>query len=471
MNLFLTFDDFLALSPQLCILIGVLSLLLFESFAPHIAKKLSLALAGGTLLFAGILTMLPVHSINPLLMTWLRFDQISETFSLLAYGAGVATLCLSSTFFVRFHVNQAEYCVFLLCAIFGIQLIAHSADFLTLFLGLEILSVSTYVLCGYAKKWTSANEAALKYFLMGSFASALFLYGVALIYGAVGHTSLNSLLDAYHSILEAPERTLFLGGISLVSAGLFFKAAIVPFHFWSPDVYAGAPTPVSGFMALGIKVAAFAALVRVFWGSLQLFDPLWNKTVQCLIYITLIYANYLALRQTQLRRFFAYSGISHAGFLLIPLVVDGPAGWDVLWIYLVVYLVATAGAFATLAVLDSNSKGACEEDLKGLFQESPLIACGLSLSLLTLAGFPPTAGFFAKFALFQLAYAKGYYDLVLLGLAASLLSAFYYFRWIAVMLEPKEEKHKRLPCVPEKTLSVACIIIIGLISLFPRILL
>ena len=199
-------------------------------------------------------------------------------------------------------------------------------------------------------------------------------------------------------------KSLFQGGIALVTLALAFEAAIVPFQVWAPDVYQGAPTPVTAFMAVGPKVGAMAAFVRVFMVALPGFDPLWNEGLSLLIYPMLIYANYVALRQTQLRRFFAYSGISHAGFLLIAVVAGGPNALTALLFYLVVYAVATIGSFAVVAYLDRDSEGVAIADPNGLFRRSPYLAGILALCLLTLAGIPPTIGFFAKFYLFQVAF-------------------------------------------------------------------
>ena len=209
---------------------------------------------------------------------------------------------------------------------------------------------------------------------MGSLATAFFIYGIALIYGAAGSTSFSALLPAYQKLATPAQEALFFGGIALVTLGLAFKAAIVPFHIWAPDVYEGASTPVTAFMAVGTKAGAFAAFVRVFMGALPAFDPVWNVAVAWLAVPTLIYANALALRQSQMRRFFAYSGISHAGFLLIPLAAGTEAALASLLFYLVVYALATLGAFGVIAYLDQRSEGVFLHDLYGLFQRCPLPA-------------------------------------------------------------------------------------------------
>lgn len=434
MNSSLTLTDFAALSPLLLLLGGALLLLLLESFADQVTKKYSIWITLGTLAAAIAATITAPNSDHPLLTPWLRFDAVAQFFTLLFLFIGLASTLLSASFFQRFEATHGEYFFLLLSAIVGLILIALSADFLTLFLGIETLSISLYVLCGYIKKWDFSSESSLKYLLMGALATAFLLYGIALIYGAIGTTRFDALLDGYKGLADSSSKVLFLSGIGLVTLGLAFEAAIVPFHVWAPDVYAGAPTPVTAFMAVGTKAGAFAALVRVFLEALPQFDPLWNEGVALLIYPTLIYANIVAIRQTQLRRFFAYSGISHAGFLLIPFIVGTPDALPAVTFYLVVYALATLGCFAILAFLDHRVIGVVLSDLHGLFVRSPWLAGIFALCLLTLAGIPPTAGFFAKFYIFKIAFQAGYYGLVIVGLATTIISAYYYLRMISVML-------------------------------------
>ncbi len=442
MNTVLTSIDFAAISPLLILLIAALILLLIESFAKkEIAKKTSCWIALGGVLLGLIAAIFAPTSENTLLTPWLRFDSIARFFTIFFLSIGLASTLLAISFFQRFEASRGEYYFLLISAIFGLILIGDSADFLTLFLGLETLSIALYVLCGYMKKWEVSPESAIKYFLIGSVAAAFLLYGVALIYGATGTTSFNGLLDRYRSLPDGASHALFLGGIAFVTLGLAFKAAIVPFHVWAPDVYDGAPTPVTAFMAVGTKVGAFAAFARLFVVVLPQFDQFWNLAVQWLAIATMIYANIVALRQVQLRRFFAYSGISHAGFLLIPIVADTPESLPALAFYLVVYSLATLGCFAILALIDHNSKGVFMHNLYGLFHQAPFLAGIFALCLLTLAGIPPTAGFFAKFYAFKVAFQAGYYPLVIVGLLTTIISIFYYLRIISIMFseEPSEK--------------------------------
>lgn len=429
----LTLFDYEAISPLLILLVGALVLLLVETFAENMARKFSAYFAFITIAVALYAALFAPYSSNPMLTPWLKFDYISRIFTVFFLIIGLGTTMLSSSFFQRFEATRGEYFFLLLASLFGLILIGSAADFLTIFLGIETLSISLYILCCYMKKWDLSHEAAIKYFFMGSLAAAFLLYGIALIYGAVGSTRLDVLLSAYQSVLNHQSKALFLSGAALITLAFAFEAAVVPFHVWAPDVYDGAPTPVTAFMAVGTKVGAFAAFTRVFLDALPHFDEMWNQGVALLAYPTLIYANIVALRQTQFRRFFAYSGISHAGFLLIPLAAETPDAFSALIFYLAVYALATLGCFAVLAFLDKRSEGVMFSDLRGLFYRSPWLAGLFAVCLLTLAGIPPTAGFFAKFYIFKVAFEAQYYGLVIVGLLTTILSAFYYLKIITLM--------------------------------------
>jgi NADH-quinone oxidoreductase subunit N len=468
MNTALTLVDFAAIGPLFILLIAGLLLLLLESFKEEEAKKSSFWIAGIAIVLALIAAIVAPPSESPLLTPWLRFDELTRFFNIFFLAIGLASACLAYSFFQRFEASRGEYYFLLLAAVFGLILIGASANFLTLFLGLESLSISLYILCGYIKRWENSNEAAIKYFLIGAVATAFLLYGIACIYGAVGTTSFNELLDRYHSLTSTSDQALFLGGIALVTLGLAFKAAIVPFHVWAPDVYDGAPMPVTAFMAVGTKVGAFAAFTRVFLVALPQIDPIWNQALEWLAIVTMIYANIVALRQVQLRRFFAYSGISHAGFLLIPIVADTPAALPALSFYLVIYSLATLGCFAILAFLDHDSKGIFMHDLYGLFRRKPFLAGIFALCLLTLAGIPPTAGFFAKFYVFKIAFQAGYYALVIVGLLTTILAIFYYLRIVSLMFaEEPVEKVVPLRSWPATLVGVASFTAILIFSFYP----
>jgi len=466
MNAQLQGVDFAALAPLLFLTVLALALLLWETFSSATARKWAPLATVIGLAAALVLAYQAPVSTNPLLTPWLNFEGVSRFFTLFFLTVGLSTALLAVPFLKQFDPPRGEFYFFLVAALFGLILIGMSADFLTLFIGLETLSVALYILCGYMKKWEYSQESALKYFLMGSLAAAFLLYGIALVYGAAGTTQFSALKTAAQGSMPG----LFLTGIALITVGLAFKAALVPFHVWAPDVYDGAPNPVTAFMAVGTKAGAFAAFALIFLVALPRFDDLWNELIALLAYPTLIYANFVALRQTQLRRFFAYSGISHAGFMLLPLAAGTPEALPALLFYLVVYALSTIGAFAILAFLDTSSEGVTFDDLRGLYSRSPYLAAGLALALLTLAGIPPTIGFFAKFYLFKVAYQAGYTTLVIVALLTTILSAYYYLRLVGILFSatPSEAPIRK----SRSAALVATLAVAGLVALsvYPKLL-
>lgn len=459
--------DYAALSPLLILLFGALLLIFIESFAAAFASRFSALLTAITLLAAFGAEIYAPASQNPLLTRWIVSDSIAHFFTLFFIATTLAVTLLSESFFQRFKVSQGEYYFLLLSSTLGLILIAIANDFLTLFIGLETLSLSLYVLCCYMKKWDNAAEGALKYFLLGAISAGFLLYGIALIYGAVGTTQFSGLMKNY-----TPHEVLFISGIAFVTLGLAFKAALVPFHAWAPDVYESSPTPITAFMAVGTKAGAFAAFIRIFMVALPHFDPQWYQAMTLLAILSMVYSNFVAMKQVQLRRFFAYSGISHAGFLLIPIIANTTDALNALLFYLSVYAVATLGAFAILSYLDETKEGVTLNDLKGLFRRSPFLAVTFALCLLTLAGIPPTAGFFAKFFLFKVAYEAQLFVLLFVGLFTAVLAGYYYLRIIALMFS----EYPALITPPIRTPALICLTIlifftITALSIYPSLLL
>lgn len=441
--------DYFALSPYITLFVTALLLLLFQKRGASAIVMMGLALA----LY---LSCISPASQSPFLTPWLSFDLAARFFSIFFLSTALIVCLIALPFFTQFEQKRAEFYFFLTSSVFGLMLISAAQDFLTLFLGLETLSIALYVLCGYVKTWANSSEASFKYFLMGSISSSFLLFGIALFYGATGTTRLDA-------VAQGP---LFLAGIALISLSLLFKAAVVPMHIWAPDVYAGAPTPVTAFMAVATKAGAFAALIRIFLLTYKTFDPIWYDMIGILTYPTLIFANFVAMRQNELRRFFAYSGISHAGFLLIPLAAASPESGPAMLFYLIVYAASTLGAFAVLAFVDDKSEGAMLSDLKGLVHTAPFSACILALCLVTLAGLPPSVGFFAKFYILKVGFQAGYYGLVIVGLLTTILSAYYYLRIVAVMFSGQSERGV-IRSRPAMAAGMLCFAAIVALSIYP----
>lgn len=461
----LSLHDYFALSPLLMVLMGTLTILLVAAFSEDSVKKLGAPFTLVIFALAAVLTFYAPPIENSLLTPWLKLDPLSRIFDLLFLGTGAAIVLLAEPFFKRFQPLRGEFYFLLMSSVIGLMLIGQAADFLILFLGIETLSISLYVLCGYMKKWELSHESQTKYFFMGSIAAAFLLYGIALLYGATGTTRLDALLPA---LPTGELKILFYAGMAFITLGLAFEAAAFPVQTWAPDVYDGAPNPVTAFMAVGTKIGAFAAFVRVFFDALPHLDPRFGQGIAILIYLTLVFATFVALRQTKMRRFFAYSGIANAGFLLIPVVVGTPEALSALLFYLVIYSIATLGCFAVLAFFDKTATGVEMDDLRGLFQRAPFLSSIFALCLLTLSGLPPTVGFFAKFALFKVAFQAGYYGLVIVGLLTTILSAFYYLRIVSVMFAEKEEGEEPLESSKSAyILGLICFVSLVALSLYP----
>jgi NADH-quinone oxidoreductase subunit N len=301
------------------------------------------------------------------------------------------------------------------------------------FLGLETMSIAVYVLTGMWRTNSRSSEAAMKYFLMGAFATGFLLYGIALIYGATGSTNLNLIADF---LVEQPSDwpVYLIGGGFLLLVGFAFKVGAVPFHFWVPDVYEGAPTPVSGFMAVAVKAAAFAAWARILLHKLSPLDTDWVFPLWLIAIGTMTLGNLLAVTQSSIKRMLAYSSIAHAGYLLIAIVVGEEWGGLPLLFYVSTYACMTVGAFAVLTcVAEGDDAHENYRDFAGLGFKRPFLGLAMSLFMLSLAGFPPLAGFVGKFYIFRGAVMSGYIGLAVIGVLNSLLSVIYYLRVIVAM--------------------------------------
>ncbi len=333
----------------------------------------------------------------------------------------------------RFHMG--EYYFLLLMATAGMMLMAQSTSLVMIFLGLELLSIAVYVLAGFERGRPRSVEAALKYFLLGAFSTGFFLYGIALIYGATGSMDLAVVAERVGAVgPAAPGGGLLLAGLVLLLVGFAFKVAVVPFHMWSPDVYEGAPTSVTAFMAAGVKAGGFAAFVRVFSGAFQTYANLWLPLVALLAVATMLVGNLAAIAQSNLKRLLAYSSIAHAGYLLVALVAHNRLGASSFLFYLLAYTFMTLGAFGVVIALGRRGEANERlEDLAGLGSRHPLLAAAMATFMFSLAGIPPTAGFVGKFYIFSAAVDAGYAWLAVVMALTSVISVYYYLRVTVAM--------------------------------------
>ncbi len=453
---------FFALSPFLTLALGALLLMVAEAAAagngrgekvrPGLALGAALTCFASCAAAAGV-WFYGVERIEGLdvLQPWLIIDRFTLFFAgLLALGGGLASL-LAGGYLPEHQIERGEFYALLLFSTLGALILAAAGDVLTLFLGLETMSLGVYALTAFRRASPRSAEAALKYFLLGSFAAALLLFGFALLYGATGHTDLAGLGQAVKMIasgalsgqaagpatLGAAAAPLVLFGFILVLAGLVFKVSAVPFHMWTPDAYEGAPTPATSFMAVAVKAGAFAVLLRVLlvcFGDKQSTSWAngWPAVIAWIAVLTMTVANLVAGRQESVKRMLAYSSIAHAGYLLVGVVAtsrDGTAGTSGILFYLLGYTVATIGAFGGLILAGHRGAEAVSfEDLAGLGRRHPAAALPFALFLLSLAGVPPTAGFFGKWFILKAAMEGGFSVLTVVAFLNSVLGAYYYLK-------------------------------------------
>lgn len=432
--------SFLALAPILAVVAGAFAALFLEAFLGRKGHELAATAAIAALLAAGLFI---VRSWNHELAYFgarLALDPLALLLMALSVLAAALVILMSLAYARRQDVDLGQLCGLLLLAVAGLMIMVSTTDWLVMFLGLEVLSVASYALTGLKRHDRASVEAAAKYFLMGSFAGAFFVFGLALFFGPTG--SLGLAAGAGRAGAPGALPLAAAAGLGLMVAALFFKIAIAPFHMWAPDVYEGAPTPVTAFLTIAPKAAGLTVLLRVFgplWGRGGATAAVFGPALSVAAVLTMFWANLAALRQTSVKRLLAYSAIAHSGYLLVAVAAgDGPG----LVFYLVAYLFMNAGAFAVLtAVTGGGDTAASLDGLAGLGRRQPALAACLTIFLLSLAGFPPTAGFLAKFYVFGAAVAKGHVLLVVAAVLASLVSVAYYLKVVVAMYmrEPEAE--------------------------------
>jgi NADH-quinone oxidoreductase subunit N len=345
----------------------------------------------------------------------------------ICYAAGLVIL-LSMDYLAERGLESGEYYVLVLLSTVGMMLMTSAGDLIVVFLALELMSLSLYVLAGYFRARLTSGEASMKYFLLGAFASSFFLYGLALVFGATGTTNLARIGAA------GGHDFLLLVGFALLLVGLGFKISSVPFHMWVPDVYDGAPTSVTALIATGSKIAAFAALIRVLVTAFRGAQPDWAMLLWGLAAVTMTVGNVVAIAQSNLKRMLAYSSIAHVGYMLVGLVAGGSLGTGAVLFYLLVYTFTSAGAFGVILLRERvGDESVSLADYAGLAQRRPALAFALSLFLLSLVGVPPFGGFVGKFYLFGAAVRSGYIGLAVIGVLNSAVAAYYYLRLIVYM--------------------------------------
>ena len=406
----------------------------------------------------------------PLRSGMIAMDTFRVATNFVILGATVLALLFSFDYLRREGMDVGEFYFLMLMAAVGMMLLAGSRDLIVVFVSVELMSLAVYVLTGFNRKDPRSAEGALKYFLMGAFASGFLLYGIALLFGATGSTNL-ALVTSEVARGAAEGNLLLYAGVALLVVGFAFKISAVPFHMWTPDAYEGAPTPVTGFMAAGVKAAGFAAILRIVTVELAPAAAIWTPVLWWLAVLTMVVPNLIALAQDNVKRMLAYSSIAHAGYLLVGVVAGSAAGRSAALLYLAVYAVMTLGAFALVGVVASaeGSRGGLA-DFRGLGWRRPLLGALLVLFLLSLAGFPPTGGFIGKLYLLLAAVESGHVTLAVILVLTSFVSYYYYLRVIWKMYFEEAPEDAALPAAAGaafRLAAVAAAVVILVAGLFP----
>ncbi|MGB3510655.1 MAG: NAD(P)H-quinone oxidoreductase subunit N [Microcoleaceae cyanobacterium] len=428
--------------PEAIVVITLMVVLVGDLIVGRTSSKWTPYVAIGGLLAAIVALYIQWDSTNTIgFLGGFNADPLSVVFRGIIALSAITTILMSVAYIEKTGTPLGEFICLLLTATLGAMLLSGADELVTIFVSLETLSISSYLLTGYTKRDPRSNEAALKYLLIGAASSAVFLYGISLLYGlSGGETRLTAIAS---SLAEGSG-----GGVSLALiialvfaiAGISFKISAVPFHQWTPDVYEGSPTPVVAFLSVGSKTAGFALAIRLLVTAFPLVSEQWHFVFTALAILSMILGNVVALAQTSMKRLLAYSSIGQAGFVMIGLLANTQAGYASMVFYLLIYLFMNLGGF-TCVILFSLRTGTDQiSEYAGLYQKDPLLTLGLSLCLLSLGGIPPLAGFFGKIYLFWAGWQAGLYGLVLLGLITSVASIYYYIRVVKMMVvkEPQE---------------------------------
>ena len=459
--------DLVSLAPVLVLSVFTMLVLLMDLFIGKNKSGLVFISLTGLLLTAVssfAKTDWPVRSFGGSYVV----DHLSVFFTMVFCISSALAILISIEYNRREKIRVGEYYSLILFCTVGMIILASSTDLIMIFLGIEIVSLCLYVLAGIRRGDVRSSEAALKYFLLGAFATGFLLYGMALLYGTTGTTKLAGIAEAIGSG-QMSSQPLVLMGMVLLVLGFGFKVAAVPFHMWTPDVYQGAPTPVTAFMAVGPKAAAFAAFFRVFTEAMPELASSWDMILSIIAVITMFVGNLGAIVQTNIKRLLAYSSISHAGYLLIAIIARNSLGGSALVFYMLVYTFMIFGAFGIVILIGREGKENLElEDYSGLGFQSPLLALSMSIFLLSLGGLPPLAGFIAKFYIFQAALNEGYVILVVLAVLNSAISFYYYLRVIVYMYMKEPQGEFQITLTPITLLVIVISVLVTVeLGLFP----
>ncbi|PYR31028.1 MAG: NADH-quinone oxidoreductase subunit N [Acidobacteria bacterium] len=465
----MTFGDFYNILPELVLTAGSLVVLIADVLLPRRSGGwlawITLIVIGATLASLVPFRETRVEVANGLIAV----DQFALFFKVVFLGAAALTVLMSVRYLEIEGASPGEYYFLILCATLGMMIMAGGIDLITIFIGLETMAVSFYILAGFIKPNQRSNEAAVKYFLLGAFSLGILLYGMSLMYGLSGTTNLRVMAMTFAGQESDPRLIL---AVMLVAAGVGFKIAAVPFHMWAPDVYEGAPTPITAFLSVGSTAASFAMLLRIFLEGLPSMKPEWRVLFEGLAIVTMTVGNLAALTQSNLKRMLAYSSIAHAGYVLIGVVAGTPRGVAAMLIYVLVYAFMQLGAFIVIVLMRRQDIVGDElKDFSGLHVRHPFAAFAMLMFMLSLGGIPPTAGFMGKFWLFGAAIDAGYVWLAVIGVLNSAISLYYYIRIVVFMYVKKETAGSEPTMSPALGIALAVAVIATIaLGVYPRLL-
>ena len=460
-------SSYIAIVPMCCVALAAIAAMVAEAFREP-GERMPIAPLGAIGLAGAAIASIALWNSRATSFGVVVADNFGVFVTGILIVVALLSLAISAPTVEREGLPRGEYYALMLFATAGMMLMATASDLLVIFLALEVLSLAVYVLTGIRRDKPAATEAAFKYFLLGAFSSAFFLYGIAYTYGVTGTTRLDrigSLLAAQTS--GATPMQLLAVGLLLV--GFAFKISAVPFQMWTPDAYEGAPPAVTGFMSTGVKAAAFAAFARVFLTALGPLHEEWSVIVWVVAAATMIVGTVVGVVQSNVKRMLAYSSIAHGGYLLVALVAANDVGKGAVLFYLLSYAVTNVGAFGVIALLDTAEWPNDQvKDYAGLWNDHPVLAGLMTIFLLSLGGFPPMAGFIAKWYVFSAAVKAGYYGLAIIGVLTSVVSVFFYLRIVVMMYMTPTESPARFPQVP--ALAGAALVVSALLVFYLGIL-
>lgn len=464
--------DMRLLVPELTLICVGLILLLLDLVVRKKELIAAVGIAGTLVALYGTYKLYGFYEPQTAFAGMFILDGYSNFFKLIFYLNIILTICISLKYMAIEKASFGEYYALLMFSTTGMMIMASASDLIVLYLGLELMALSTYILAGFMRDQPRSNEAALKYFFLGAFSSAFLLYGISLTYGLTGTTNLKGIAEALIALNITDNPITYLGLIFIIVA-FGFKIALVPFHMWAPDVYEGAPTSITAFMSVGPKAAGFAVLGRVLFDAFAGMQVQWAAILVPIAVITMATGSIIALAQTNIKRMLAYSSIAHAGYMLLGLIAGTHDGLTSTINYLMIYLFMNIGAFAIVIMLRREGfQGENLEDYMGLSKSHPLASALMLIFMFSLAGIPPTAGFVGKFYVFMEAINAGYVSLAIIAVVFSAISAFFYLRVIMYMYMKDPVNDVTLTTSPSMSIALAVTAMMVLVfGVFPSILL